>query len=113
MIGLDTSSFAILTPVPSDFLRCLQAGMANFWHGEVRCHRKSGESFPAWQSVSVVRSADGQLTHFVTAFSDVTAIYEAQQQLHHLAHHDPLTGLPNRLLFDDRLQERDRAGVTQ
>lgn len=30
--------------------------------------------------------------------------YEARQQLHHLAHHDPLTGLPNRLLFDDRLQ---------
>jgi diguanylate cyclase (GGDEF)-like protein len=52
----------------------------------------------------MVRDVSGQVTHFVTAFSDVTAIYEAQQQLHHLAHHDPLTGLPNRLLFNDRLE---------
>ena len=104
VIGLDPEALLRVNPGPERFASCLQAGMDEFWHGEVRCYRKSGDSFPAWQSVSVVRSADGQLTHFVTAFSDVTAIYEAQQQLHHLAHHDPLTGLPNRLLFDDRLR---------
>ena len=104
VIGLDPELLLRVSPGPERYSCCLHSGMADFWHGEVRCYRKSGESFPAWQSVSVVRNADAQVTHLVTAFSDVTAIYEAQQQFHHLAHHDPLTGLPNRLLFDDRLQ---------
>lgn len=104
VIGLDPEILLRVSPGPERYSGCVQAGRVDFWHGEVRCYRKSGESFPAWQSVSVVRDADAQLTHLVTAFSDVTAIYEAQQQLHHLAHHDPLTGLPNRLLFNDRLQ---------
>ncbi len=104
VIGLDQEVLLRVSPGPERYACCMQPGMADFWHGEVRCYRKTGESFPAWQSVSVVRNAEAKLTHLVTAFSDVTAIYEAQQQLHHLAHHDPLTGLPNRLLFDDRLQ---------
>lgn len=90
-------------PVFEHYAACLKAAAPGFWQGEVRCRRKGGEEFPAWQSVSIVRDPDGKETHFVTAFSDVTAIYEAQEKLHHLAHHDPLTGLPNRLLFDDRL----------
>ena len=77
---------------------------SDYWQGEVRCYRKTGDAFPAWQNVSVVRDANGAATHYVTAFSDVTAIYDAQQQLQHLAHHDALTGLPNRLLFADRLK---------
>jgi len=83
---------------------CLATGGPGFWHGEVLCRRKGGETFPAWQSVSAVRNSAGQLTHVVSAFSDVTAIYEAHRQLDYLAHHDPLTGLPNRALFDDRLE---------
>jgi diguanylate cyclase (GGDEF)-like protein/PAS domain S-box-containing protein len=75
----------------------------DFWQGEVRCYRKSGDSFPAWQSISVVLDATGQPTHYVTTFSDVTALIDAQQKYIHLAHHDPLTGLPNRLLFNDRV----------
>ncbi|KAB2923640.1 MAG: EAL domain-containing protein [Dechloromonas sp.] len=91
-------------PTLERYASCLQAGNPGFWQGEVRCHRKNGNAFPAWQSVSVVRDGAGRLTHYVSAFSDVTAIYEAQERLHHLAHHDTLTGLPNRLLFDDRLR---------
>jgi diguanylate cyclase (GGDEF)-like protein/PAS domain S-box-containing protein len=79
-----------------------EADPDGYWQGEALCHRRDGGQFPIWQSVSVVRDALGQVTHFVTAFSDVTAIHEAAQKLDHLAHHDPLTGLPNRLLFDDR-----------
>lgn len=83
----------------------LDAGTEGYWHGEVSCHRKDGESFPAWQSVSVVRNELGMLTHYVTAFSDITAIHAAQQKLQFLAHHDFLTGLPNRFLLDDRLEQ--------
>ncbi|MFZ2853201.1 MAG: EAL domain-containing protein [Rhodocyclaceae bacterium] len=101
--GLDPDLLLHVSPGPERYLSCLQAGAAGFWHGEVCCQRKTGEAFPAWQSISAVRDGDGQLTHIVTAFSDVTLIHDAQQRLNHLAHHDPLTGLPNRLLFDDRL----------
>lgn len=104
VIGLDPEALLHVSPGPERYASCLQAPAPGFWHGEVSCQRKNGETFPAWQSVSTVRNMAGKITHFVTAFSDVTAIYDAQQQLHHLAHHDPLTGLPNRLLFNDRLE---------
>ncbi|MBN3728058.1 EAL domain-containing protein [Burkholderia sp. Ac-20379] len=46
-----------------------------------------------------------QLSHggWVTTFEDVTERRHAEAQIHHLAHHDPLTGLPNRLAFQERL----------
>lgn len=46
---------------------------------------------------------DNGATHYVGAFSDMNAIRRAEAELNHLAHHDPLTGLPNRLVFNDRL----------
>jgi len=103
-LGLDPDILLRVSPAFEQYADCFQAGSDGFWQGEVRCHRRDGSEFPAWQSVSVVRDANDQATHFVTAFSDVTAIYDAQQKLQHLAHHDPLTGLPNRILFDQRLQ---------
>ncbi|PKO86432.1 MAG: two-component system response regulator [Betaproteobacteria bacterium HGW-Betaproteobacteria-12] len=103
-LGQDPDILLRSAPTLDRYAGSLQADGPGFWQGEVRCHRGDGNAFPVWQSVSVVRDDSGQLTHYVTAFSDVTAIYEAQERLHHLAHHDPLTGLPNRLLFDDRLQ---------
>lgn len=76
-----------------------------YWQGEVFCHRRSGERFPAWQSLSAVRNLSGVLSNYVIAFSDVSEIHQAEEKLHHLAHHDPLTDLPNRLLFDDRFKQ--------
>lgn len=110
-LGLDPDTMLRANPGAEDYLPFLVEGTTGFWHGEVRCYRKNGEGFPAWQSVSVVRDAEGGVTHVVTAFSDVSAIYEAQRQLQHLAHHDPLTGLPNRLLFDDRLKYAIEQGL--
>lgn len=104
IIGLDPDVLLRVSPGPERYAAALKDDAAGFWHGEVNCQRQNGEAFPAWQSVSTVRDATNEVTHFVTAFSDVTTIYEAQQQLQHLAHHDPLTGLPNRLLFNDRLE---------
>ncbi|MFB0936388.1 MAG: EAL domain-containing protein [Propionivibrio sp.] len=111
VIGLDLNLLLRVNPGPEHEISTLGDGEGGYWHGEVRCYRKTGEAFRAWQSIGVVRNAEGVLTHYVMAFSDVTAIYEAQQQLHHLAHHDPLTGLPNRLLFDNRLNYAIEQGV--
>jgi diguanylate cyclase (GGDEF)-like protein/PAS domain S-box-containing protein len=104
VLGLDPDVLLRVNPAFGSYEDSFEAEAEGFWQGEVRCYRGDGSGFPAWQSVSVVRDVNGKVTHFVTAFSDVTAIYDAQQKLQHLAHHDPLTGLPNRLLFEERLQ---------
>ncbi|SEO02101.1 PAS domain S-box-containing protein/diguanylate cyclase (GGDEF) domain-containing protein [Duganella sp. CF517] len=75
-----------------------------FWRGELWSQRKNGEQYLEWLTVSAVRDSRGVGTHYVGVFSDITKAKESQEKLDHLAHHDPLTALPNRLLFHDRLQ---------
>lgn len=104
VLGLDPDA-VLGTGHDSAFYEALVAPSGNgYWQGEVQCRRASGEYFPAWQSISAVRGEDGRVTHFVAAFSDFTAIHQAEEKLNHLAHHDALTDLPNRLLFDDRFE---------
>ena len=75
-----------------------------FWRGEIWNMRKNGEVYLEWLTVSAVRDNHGVITHYVAVFSDITKVKESQDKLDHMAHHDPLTELPNRLLFHDRLQ---------
>jgi diguanylate cyclase (GGDEF)-like protein/PAS domain S-box-containing protein len=74
-----------------------------YWKGEIWERRKSGSLFPAWQSISAVKGEDGSVTNYISIISDITAQKQSQEQLDFLAHHDPLTGLPNRILFSERL----------
>ncbi len=75
------------------------------WQGELWNRRKNGEIFPELLTVNIVKDKDGRTTHHVGIFSDISRIKETEYKLAHLAHHDPLTGLPNRLLFHDRLEQ--------
>jgi diguanylate cyclase (GGDEF)-like protein/PAS domain S-box-containing protein len=75
------------------------------WSGEIWDRRKNGEIYPKWQTISAVKGPDGQTTHYVAAFSDTTESKEAEEQIRNLAFYDPLTGLPNRRLLMDRLQQ--------
>lgn len=75
------------------------------WSGEIWNRRKSGEIYPQWQTISAIRDDDGELSHYVAVFSDISAIKHSEKELAYLAHHDPLTGLPNRLLFSDRVEQ--------
>jgi len=87
------------------------------WQGEIWNRRRSGEPFPAWQTIDAVRDDQGRLDHYVCLFSDISSIKAAHTRLYHLAHHDSLTGLANRLLFWARLEQsieharRQRQGV--
>ncbi|WP_456379855.1 EAL domain-containing protein [Thiolapillus sp.] len=75
------------------------------WQGDIWNRRKSGEVYPQWQNISEVRDEKGRLLNYISVFSDISAIMQSQAQLEHLAHHDPLTGLPNRLLLDQHLTQ--------
>ncbi|EGH12569.1 MULTISPECIES: EAL and GGDEF domain-containing protein [Pseudomonas syringae group] len=74
------------------------------WQGEISNRRKNGELYPSWLTVSAVRNKENLLTHFVAVFADISSLKHAQARLDYRAHHDPLTGLPNRTLFESRLQ---------
>jgi len=72
------------------------------WQGETQIRRPDGQAFPAWLSVSNLYTEENE-ERYVLIFSDISAKKEAETKLEKLAHHDNLTGLPNRSLFFDRL----------
>jgi diguanylate cyclase (GGDEF)-like protein/PAS domain S-box-containing protein len=74
------------------------------WSGEVWNRRKNGEIYPQWQNIRVIRDEEGEISHYVAVFSDITALKRSQSELDYLAHHDPLSNLPNRLLFTERVE---------
>lgn len=75
-----------------------------YWQGELWNRRKNGEIYPELQSISAVRDNDGQISHYVSVFMDISNLKASEEQLEFLAHHDPLTQLPNRLLLFSRLE---------
>ena len=83
------------------------------WSGEIWNRRKSGEIYPQWQTIRVIYDDQNHLSHYVAVFSDISAIKESEHELAHLAHHDPLTDLPNRLLFTDRAKQALASAQTQ
>jgi len=104
-IGCNPDILLDASPIFERYADAFDTAGAGFWQGEVICRRQDGETLPTWYTVSTVRDPEHRVTHYVAVFSDVTAIYEAQRKISHMAHHDSLTGLPNRFLFDDRLQQ--------
>ena len=74
------------------------------WQGEVWNRRKDGEVYPAWITITAVRSAQGAITHYVGTLTDISSRKAAEEEIRLLAFYDPLTGLPNRRLMADRLQ---------
>lgn len=74
-----------------------------WWQGEVWNRRKNGELYPEWLTINCVRDAEGQVVNYVGIFSDISLVKHSQQRIEYLATHDELTGLPNRMLYMDRL----------
>lgn len=68
-----------------------------YWQGEMWDRRKDGSVYPKMMTVSVVRDRVGDIEFYLANFVDITRYKESEQRIEYLAHHDPLTGLPNRL----------------
>lgn len=74
------------------------------WQGELWNLRKDGSLFAVREAISRIHNAEGEISHYVSLFSDITDAKLHQQQLEHMAHYDFLTNLPNRILLSERLQ---------
>jgi diguanylate cyclase (GGDEF)-like protein/PAS domain S-box-containing protein len=75
------------------------------WQGEVVNRRKNGETFPEYLTITAVKDESGGVTHYVATMLDITLRQAAAEEIRRLAFHDSLTGLPNRRLLTDRLQQ--------
>lgn len=75
------------------------------WHGEILGRRKNGEVFPQSVSISVARNDQGEVTHAFSIFSDISVHKEAESRIQRLANYDLLTGLPNRSMLTQLLEQ--------
>ena len=81
-----------------------------YWQGEIWNRRKNGEIYPQLLTISTVYNDKQQPVRYIGVFSDITQLKENQAQLEFMAHHDPLTQLPNRSLVESRLQQEIEQG---
>ena len=74
------------------------------WQGEIWNRRKNGEVHPDWLTITAVTSAEGEVTHYVSTYADLSQYKKDEAAIFSLAFYDSLTSLPNRRLLLERLQ---------
>jgi len=84
------------------------------WRGEMWDRAKSGDVYPKLLTISTVKNAREEIEYYIASFSDISNLKAAEENIRHLAHHDTLTGLPNRLhlsvALDQAIAEAQRGG---
>ncbi len=81
------------------------------WQGELWLERREGGAFPTWWNVRALRGPAGRVQRYIAMCFDITEKKQSEERIHYLANFDAVTGLPNRVLFQDRLHHAlERAG---
>jgi diguanylate cyclase (GGDEF)-like protein/PAS domain S-box-containing protein len=91
----------------ANFYRRMWSSVARtgHWQGEICNRRKNGTYYDERLSISALRNARGNVTHFLGVFSDISNRKKAEKVIRHIAYHDALTGLANRPLFQQHLKK--------
>lgn len=92
---------------PPEFYAAMWQAIATtgHWRGDIWNRRKNGEIYVQRLTISAVRSRNGAIENYVGVFSDVTEQRQMEDVIRHRAFHDALTGLPNRALLEDRMEQ--------
>lgn len=90
-----------------------QLAAEGLWRGEIWDKKKSGEIYPKWLHISQVRNQQGNLCNYVAIFSDLSEIRTMEEKYAHLAYHDAVTQLPNRLLLRDRFKQTQACALRE
>lgn len=90
-----------------DFYQVMWRSMLSqgYWQGEIWNRRKNGEIYAQWLTITGIRNSQGEIRQFAAIFSDITDRKEKEDQIHSMAYYDELTGLANRRLMTDRLNQ--------
>lgn len=78
---------------------------SGMWQGQIFNRRKNGEIYLEWLSIYSIKNKNGDVINYIGLFSDLTEKRMTQDHIHQLSHFDALTGLPNRMLFLERLKQ--------
>ncbi len=101
LCGMTATALLLSQRNPLEMYQALEDRLAatGNWRGELWCRRRDGSEFPGWQSISVVKNADGETSHFFAIVTDITERKRSEEQINRLAFFDALTELPNRTLL--------------
>jgi diguanylate cyclase (GGDEF)-like protein/PAS domain S-box-containing protein len=104
--GQNPSMLASGQTAPDEYQAMWQSILTdNFWQGELWSAHKDGSLHPIRLSISTVQGEDNAIENYIGSFTDISEYKAATEQIHHLAHHDALTGLANRLSLQGRLEQ--------
>jgi diguanylate cyclase (GGDEF)-like protein/PAS domain S-box-containing protein len=103
--------FVHVGEVPMPQARAVWAIAENrgWWRGEVQVRKRDGGAFPAWAVLTAVRDATGSVGHYIFSCLDISDRKASEEKVRYLAHHDVLTGLPNRSVAEQRLRDAMQA----